>query len=76
MSNVMRLFETADCMTPLMCLTKAAESTEDMQNVVVLWTSKANPKNLQFTCSGFSVTELNLLMDHVKMLILHGEFNE
>lgn len=76
MSNVTRLFDTADCMSPLMALTEASKSAEDMRNVVVLWTSKENPRNLKFACSGFSVTELNLLMDHVKMLILHGEFNE
>lgn len=71
--NVHQLFDTSDCMTPTMLADLFSEQAPSAKQAVVLWMAE-DAAELKFCCSGFSVTELNLLLDHVKMLILRGEF--
>ena len=73
-SNVHQLFDSSDCMTPTMLAERFAQKAQSATQAVVFWMSE-DSRDLSFCCSGFSVTELNLLLDHVKMLILRGEFN-
>lgn len=72
--NVHQLFDDSECMTPTMLAERFAEQAPSAKQAVVFWIAEDSTK-LQFCCSGFSITELNLLLDHVKMLILQGEFN-
>ena len=73
-TNVHRLFDHSECMTPTMLAERFADQAHSAKQAVVFWMSEDALK-LRFCCSGFSISELNLLLDHVKMLILRGEFS-
>lgn len=63
------------CFTPQMLIEKLTTAVGTKDKVVVLWTDGSDDDSIHYMCSNVTTSDLNLMLDVVKQMLLQGQLN-
>lgn len=72
---IVSLREDSLCFTPQMLIEKLVEKVGPKDKLVALWADESDEGAIHYACSNVTTSDLNLLLDVVKQMLLQGQMN-
>ena len=72
---IVSLREDSLCFTPQMLIEKLSEKVGPKDKVFAMWVDDLDAGAFSYMCSNANTSDLNLMLDVIKQLLLQGQMN-